>query len=67
MATWGLPKSFHNLRPPPEPDQLVPDFTTIVRNGVRQAPKPVLEEVERRWFSQEIALKLEEALIDRVA
>jgi len=63
----GPTKTFHKLRPPPKPDQLVPDFTTIVRNGVRQAPKPVLEKVERRWFSQEIALKLEEALIDRVA
>jgi len=60
-------KIFHKLRPPPKPDPLVLDFMTSVRNGVHQAPKPVREKVERRWFSQELALKLEEALINRVA
>lgn len=60
-------KIFRTLGPFPKPDQLVPDFMTRVRNGVRQAPKPVREKVERRWFSHFFALQLTHALIERAA
>jgi hypothetical protein len=62
----GTTKILRQLGPFPHSER--PDLgpTTCVRNGVRQAPKPVLEKVERRWFSQFFALQLSYALIERV-
>jgi hypothetical protein len=49
------------------PNRPVPSYITRVISGVRQAPKPFLERVERRSWSQLFGFQLENALAARAA
>ena len=60
-------KTFRTLGPFPKPARPVPNDITRVIGGVRQAPKPALEKVERRSWSHLFGLHLENALAARAA
>jgi hypothetical protein len=60
-------KTFRTLGPFPKPARPVPNDITRVIGGVRQAPKQVLEKVERRSWSHFFGFQLENALAARAA
>jgi hypothetical protein len=65
--TTGPTKAARTLGTFPKPIRPVPSYITRVIGGVRQAPKPVLEKVERRSWSQLFGFQLENALAARAS